>query len=73
MIKSTLNDEITEVISEIERNRLLLENTGIPYEIENELRENARKRRAYFSNKIEGNPLTREQSDAVIDKLTRGI
>lgn len=68
MIEVKLTNEILRRISAIDENRFALSIVELPALTRNRLRKNSKKRSSYVSNKIEGNPLTEEQSDKVIDK-----
>ncbi|MCM1285792.1 MAG: Fic family protein [Acetobacter sp.] len=67
MIKVTITNEILRRITAIEENRFTVRSIDIPKRIENTLRKNSKKKSSYASNKIEGNPLTEQQSNEVID------
>lgn len=67
MIKVTITNEILKRITAIEENRFTVRNIDIPKRIENKLRKNSKKKSSYASNKIEGNPLTENQSNEIID------
>ena len=71
MIKSVLDNEILASILEIEKSKNSLDLVKIPVDLSNRFRKNTRKRSSYASNKIEGNPLTYEQADAVIESEGR--
>ena len=60
MIKINITNELLNTLIEIEKNKLILENTKVPVELSNKLRKNTRKRSSYASNAIEGNPLSYE-------------
>lgn len=68
MIKVTLTNEILERISAIDENRYLLNSIKLPSVTKNRLRKNSKKKSSYASNKIEGNPLTEQQADEVIEQ-----
>ena len=67
MIKVTLTNEILKYITEIEKNRYIVSEIPLSYDIANKLRKNSKKKSSYASTKIEGNPLTEKQVDEVID------
>ena len=67
MIKVTLTNDILKRISAIEKNRFSLGTTVMPAVTADRLRKISRKQSSYASNKIEGNPLSRQQSDEAID------
>ena len=67
MIRSTLNNRILNLITRIDDNRRSVSSVRIPVSISDRLRKNSKKRSAYSSNRIEGNPLTQEQADEVIE------
>lgn len=68
MIKANLTNEMLNLITEIERNRFNVSATAVPRVIANRLRKNSKKRSSYASNMIEGNPLTQNQVNEVIDR-----
>ena len=68
MIKVTLTNEILKKISSIEENRFLLSTIELPPMTKNRLRKNSKKKSSYASNKIEGNPLTENQANEVIER-----
>ncbi len=67
MIKVTLTNDILKKISAIDENRFSLSTIELPPMTKNRLRKNSKKKSSYASNKIEGNPLTEEQADEVIE------
>ena len=67
MIKVNLTNEILKRISAIDQNRYSLGTVRMPASVMNRLRKNSKKRSSYASNKIEGNPLSPEQAQEVID------
>lgn len=71
MIKVTLTNEILRRISAIDQNRFYLRGIELSADTFNRLRKNSRKKRTYASNHIEGNPLTEEQVESVIEKDPR--
>lgn len=68
MIKITLTNYILKKISSIDENRFSLSLIELPHITKNRLRKNSKKKSSYASNKIEGNPLTEEQADEVIER-----
>lgn len=73
MIHISLTNELMNKLIEIERNKVLLENTKVPVELSNKFRKNTRKRTTYASNAIEGNPLTFDQASKAIDSKNRHL
>lgn len=67
MIKSVLNNEILNRITDIEHNRYLCDDIKLPVALHNKLRKNSKKKSTYASNKIEGNPLSEQQVSKAID------
>ena len=67
MIRVPLNNRILNLITRIDDNRRTVSSVKIPVSISDKLRKNSKKRSAYSSNKIEGNPLSREQADEIIE------
>ncbi|MDO4833305.1 MAG: Fic family protein [Clostridia bacterium] len=67
MITVTLTNEILRYITEIDKNRYKISSVKLSNSVENKLRKNSKKKSSYASNKIEGNPLTEKQADAVIE------
>ena len=68
MIKVKLTNEIVNRILTIEKARFSINTIELPLLETNRLRKNSKKKRAFASNKIEGNPLTEAQSDEAIEK-----
>ena len=68
MIKVTLSNEILKRISAIDENRFSLSTIELPPMTKNRLRKNSKKKSSYASNKIEGNPLTENQANEVIER-----
>lgn len=68
MIKVTLTNEILKKITSIEENRFSVNSMDIPVVTKNRLRKNSKKKSSYASNKIEGNPLTEQQANDVIEQ-----
>ena len=71
MIKVPLNNKILDYIIKIDRNRIAVSSVKMPVSESNKLRKNSKKRSAYSSNRIEGNPLSQAQADDVIDNDER--
>ena len=71
MIKVPLNNKILNLITKIDDNRHTVSSVKIPITISDRLRKNSKKRSAYSSNRIEGNPLSQEQADEVIERDER--
>lgn len=71
MIKVTLSNEILRYITDIEKNKFSVANVSLPRQTVNKLRKNSKKKSSYASNKIEGNPLTENQADEVIERDER--
>ena len=71
MIKATLTNEILKYITEIEKNRYRVSSVKLPRSVANRLRKNSRKKSSYASNRIEGNPLSEQQADEVIERDER--
>lgn len=67
MIKAYIDSEILDMILQIEKCKDILERTKIPVVLSNKFRKNSRKVSSYSSNKIEGNPLTKEQAFKAIN------
>ncbi len=67
MIKVTLTNEILKRISQIEQNKFSVNAVKLPTITANRLRKNSKKKSSYASNKIEGNPLTEEQANNIIE------
>ncbi len=68
MIKVTLTNDILKRISAIDENRFSIRTIELPPMTKNRLRKNSKKKSSYASNKIEGNPLTEEQAEEVIER-----
>ncbi len=71
MLKVNIDNEILKYILDIERYKDSLNQINVPLNLSNKFRKNTRKRSSYASNKIEGNPLSFEQADAVIEAKNR--
>ncbi len=67
MIKITLTNEILKRISQIDQNKFSVNAVTLPSIVANRLRKNSKKKSSYASNKIEGNPLSEEQANYVIE------
>lgn len=67
MIKVLLSNNILKRISAIDENRFAVNSFDLPAITKNKLRKNSKKKSSYASNKIEGNPLSEEQANTVID------
>lgn len=68
MIKVTLTNDILKKISSIDESRFSLSTIELPLMTKNRLRKNSKKKSSYASNKIEGNPLTEQQAEEVIER-----
>lgn len=68
MIKAVLSNSILKRISAIDENRFSLSMEKIPSSSLNRLRKNSRKKSAYASNRIEGNPLSEEEAYALLEE-----
>ena len=62
MIRVPLNNKIMDYIIRIDRNRVEVSSIRLPVSLSDRLRKNSKKRSAYSSNKIEGNPLSQAQA-----------
>ena len=71
MIQVQLTNEILKYITEIEKNRYFVSSLKLSPSVANKLRKNSKKKSSYASNRIEGNPLSEEQVDAVIENDER--
>ena len=69
MMKTVLNNRILNYISKIDENRFKVTSVRLPVSVSNRLRKNSKKRSAYSSNRIEGNPLSQEQADEVLNVI----
>lgn len=67
VIKVRLTNEMLKRISTIEQNRFSVNSVTLPAITANKLRKNSKKKSSYASNKIEGNPLSEEQANDVIE------
>ena len=71
MIKVTLTNQILKYITEIDKNRYNVSSIKLSKSVANKLRKNSKKKSSYASNKIEGNPLSEQQVDEVIESDER--
>ena len=71
MIRSVLNNEILNYITQIELNRYRVSSVALSHSLTDRLRKNSKKKSSYASTKIEGNPLSQSQVDEVIDRDER--
>ena len=71
MIKVTLTNEILNYITEIDKNRYKVSSVKLSTSVANKLRKNSKKKSSYASTKIEGNPLSENQVDEVIESDER--
>jgi len=71
VIKVKLTNEILGYITEIEKNRYRVSNVKMSRSVAGKLRKNSKKKSSYASNKIEGNPLSEQQVDEVIERDER--
>ena len=71
MIKVVLNNEILDYIISIERSNERFSDVVIPVDIVKRLRKNSRKKSSYASNRIEGNPLSEDQANRIIEDKNR--
>lgn len=67
MIKVSLTNDILKNITEIDKNRYRVSSVKLSRPVSDRLRKNSRKKSSYASNKIEGNPLSEQQANEVID------
>ncbi len=67
MIQVTLTNEMLKQILAVEEKRVLCNSAILPPVTRNRFRKNSKKKRTYSSNKIEGNPLSEEQANDVIE------
>ena len=68
MIKIVLTNDIVKRISVIDENRFKMNTINLPYRIADHLRKISKKKSSYASNKIEGNPLSEQQADEVMEQ-----
>ena len=71
MIKVTLTNQILKYITEIDKNRYNVSSIKLSKSVASKLRKNSKKKSSYASNKIEGNPLSEQQVDEVIESDER--
>lgn len=71
MIKVTLTNQILKYITEIDKNRYNVSSIKLSKSVASKLRKNSKKKSSYASNKIEGNPLSEQQVDEVIESDKR--
>lgn len=71
MIKTHLSNEMLSYITAIEKNRYKVSEVRLPKTVANKLRKNSKKKSSYASNRIEGNPLSEQQADEVIENDER--
>lgn len=71
MIKAHLSNEMLSYITAIEKNRYKVSEVRLPKTVANKLRKNSKKKSSYASNRIEGNPLSEQQADEVIENDER--
>ena len=71
MIRVQLSNKILKYITEIDQNRYTVSSVKLPESVESRLRKNSKKKSSYASNKIEGNPLSEQQADEVIESDER--
>lgn len=71
MIKVTLTNQILKYITEIEQNRFKVSSVKLSRSVAARLRKNSKKKSSYASTKIEGNPLSEQQVDEVIERDER--
>ena len=71
MIKVTLTNEILKYITEIDKNRYKVSSVKLSTSVAKKLRKNSKKKSSYASTKIEGNPLSENQVDEVIESDER--
>lgn len=71
MIKVKLDNEMLERIISIEACRQHFGNVKVSVALSNKLRKSSKKKSSHASTRIEGNPLTEQQSDAAIESSKR--
>ncbi|MCF0150392.1 MAG: Fic family protein [Firmicutes bacterium] len=67
MLRVTLSNEIVSYITAIDEVRYQAGFVKLPVSLSNKLRKNSKKKSSYASNRIEGNPLTQQQVDELLD------
>ena len=68
MIKSVLTNQILRYISETDINRYKVSSVSFSHSVADRLRKKSKKKSSYASNRIEGNPLSEDQVDEVIER-----
>lgn len=71
MMKVILTNEILKYITDIDKNRYNVFSVKLSKNIADKLRKNSQKKSSFASNRIEGNPLSVQQVDEVIDRDER--
>ncbi|WP_407397297.1 hypothetical protein, partial [Anaerovibrio sp.] len=71
MMRVILTNEILKYITDIEKNRYKVSSVKLSKNIVDKLRKISKKKSSFASNRIEGNPLSEQQVDEVIDKDER--
>jgi len=71
MIQAAITSEILNRLLAVERAKVHFGDVRVPIVLSNRLRKSSKKKSSYASNRIEGNPLTEAQADAVIDSLSK--
>lgn len=71
MIKITVTNDMMLRLLAIEEKRSHIKGVKMPRGMSNRLRKSSRKKSSYASNKIEGNPLSEEQSDSLLSSEKR--
>lgn len=71
MIKAVLDNDALNLLLSIERAKAHFGEVKLPVSLANRLRKSSRKKSSFASNRIEGNPLTEEQSNVAIDSSRR--
>lgn len=71
MIKAVLDNETLRFLMSIERAKAHFGEVRLPVSLAGKLRKSSRKKSSFASNRIEGNPLTEDQSNAAIDSSRR--
>ncbi len=68
MIQVQLTNELLKRIITIEQNKFCLKDVALPMLTANRLRKNSKKKSSYASVKIEGNPLSEEQANRILEE-----
>lgn len=68
MIEVKLTNEMLKYITQIDENRYKASSTKLTKKVSNRLRKNSKKKSSYASTKIEGNPLSENQVNEIIEK-----